>query len=102
MPMKTILENIVANAVIQSYPDLKSTSMIHITATKDKQHGDFATNVAMQLAKIVKQPPKKIAEHLCSHIQDPCITQIEIAGPGFINFFIHIQLITITSFAPIN
>ncbi len=90
--MKTLLEHIISKALLQSYPDLKDTSMVHITPSKDKQHGDFATNVAMQLAKIVKQPPRKIAETLCSHIQDPCITNMEIAGPGFINFFMNDQL----------
>lgn len=56
---------------------------------KEKGHGDFATNIAMQLARIAKKPPRKIAEQIKEHInvEEGSIEKIEIAGPGFINFF---------------
>jgi arginyl-tRNA synthetase len=55
---------------------------------KDKLHGDFATNIAMQLTRIAKQNPRAIAEKLIAEIDKgkAHIANIEIAGPGFINF----------------
>ena len=65
-------------------PDFK----IEIPA--DKQHGDFATNVAMVCAKPFKLPPRKIAELLCGEavLEGTMFERAEIAGPGFINFFL--------------
>src|SRR5699024_6338073 len=52
-------------------------------------HGDFATNIAMKLAKIAKMPPRQIAETIVKHLNQETgsIEKVEIAGPGFINFF---------------
>ena len=52
-------------------------------------HGDLSTNVAMQLARPLKQNPRSIAEQIIAKLKpDPAyISKIEIAGPGFINFF---------------
>jgi arginyl-tRNA synthetase len=56
--------------------------------TRDAQHGDFATNLAMLLAKPAKMSPRQVAEKLIAFIPlDSSVTKIEIAGPGFINFF---------------
>ncbi|MCM3741449.1 arginine--tRNA ligase [Oceanobacillus luteolus] len=56
---------------------------------KDKSHGDFATNIAMQLARIAKKAPRQIADDIVKEInqEEASIEKIEIAGPGFINFF---------------
>lgn len=57
---------------------------------KAEAHGDFSTNAAMVMAKTQKMAPRKIAEVLIAHIEDVenSIIKTEIAGPGFINFFI--------------
>lgn len=57
---------------------------------KIKAHGDYASNIAMQLAKIAKKPPRTIAETIVPHIDKAKanIQKIEIAGPGFINLFL--------------
>ncbi|WP_010630645.1 arginine--tRNA ligase [Sporolactobacillus vineae] len=57
---------------------------------KDKAHGDFAANMAMQLARIAHKAPRKIAEELVAALDKKKghIRQIAIAGPGFINFFL--------------
>jgi arginyl-tRNA synthetase len=63
---------------------------VEIEVPKIEAHGDFATNFAMLSAKVQKMAPRKIAEILCAHISDPLerIERTEIAGPGFINFFL--------------
>ncbi|PSL45836.1 arginyl-tRNA synthetase [Salsuginibacillus halophilus] len=57
---------------------------------KEKEHGDFATNMAMQLTKIAKKNPRQIAEELTAEMDyaKASIEKIDIAGPGFINFFL--------------
>ncbi|MBR9984325.1 MAG: arginine--tRNA ligase, partial [Desulfosarcina sp.] len=57
---------------------------------KADSHGDLSTNMAMQMAKAQRMSPRKIAETLVSHLDDKkgIIARTEIAGPGFINFFI--------------
>ncbi|MEM7358013.1 MAG: arginine--tRNA ligase [Pseudomonadota bacterium] len=57
--------------------------------TRQKEHGDFATNVAMTLAKPARKNPRELAELITAALpQDPLITRVEIAGPGFINVFV--------------
>ncbi|RSL30471.1 arginine--tRNA ligase [Salibacterium salarium] len=60
-----------------------------IETPKDKQHGDFATNMAMQLAKVAKKAPRLIAEDISDHFDTSraSVEKLDIAGPGFINFF---------------
>ena len=60
---------------------------IQIERTKDKAHGDFACNIAMMLARPAKMNPRQIAILLVENLrQVPFIVEVEIAGPGFINF----------------
>ncbi|WP_087973663.1 arginine--tRNA ligase [Oceanobacillus rekensis] len=56
---------------------------------KDKAHGDFASNIAMQLARIAKKAPRQIADDIVANLDQSkaSIEKVEIAGPGFINFF---------------
>ncbi len=69
--------------------DVNIKDMIKLEVPKDKQHGDFACNIAMVLAKALKKAPRQIAETVVSHIStDEDIKQIEIAGAGFINFYL--------------
>ncbi|WP_017756644.1 arginine--tRNA ligase [Calidifontibacillus oryziterrae] len=63
---------------------------------KEKAHGDYATNMAMQLARVAKKPPRVIAEELVNHFDKTkaSIEKIEIAGPGFINFYMNNSYLT--------
>ncbi len=56
----------------------------------NSDHGDFSCNVAMQLAKGERKPPRQVAEIIIRHIRNPdgLLAKTEIAGPGFINFFV--------------
>ena len=64
--------------------------VVSVEEPKEKGHGDFATTVALGLARSEKKPPKAIAEVIKNHIKDPegVIEKIEIAGPGYLNFFL--------------
>ena len=61
-----------------------------VEAPKQADHGDLATNLALVLAKPAKLPPRKIAEIISKNLAAPegMLQKVEIAGPGFINFFI--------------
>ncbi len=62
---------------------------INIDRTKDKSHGDFANNLALMLAKPTKQNPRALAQLIIDNMPaSDLILKMEIAGPGFINFFI--------------
>ncbi|MCE5264888.1 MAG: arginine--tRNA ligase [Deltaproteobacteria bacterium] len=63
---------------------------IEVELTKDPGHGDYASNVAMVLAKQMKRNPREVAKILSDGIADRegVLEKVEIAGPGFLNFFI--------------
>jgi arginyl-tRNA synthetase len=63
---------------------------------KDKAHGDYATNMAMQLARVAKKAPRMIAEELVANFDKTkaSIEKVEIAGPGFINFYMNNSYLT--------
>jgi arginyl-tRNA synthetase len=67
-----------------------SLPTFEIEAPKQAEHGDFASNVALVLASQAKQPPRRIAETIIKGFSAPqgMLQKVEIAGPGFINFFI--------------
>jgi arginyl-tRNA synthetase len=63
---------------------------------KEKAHGDYSTNMAMQLARVAKKAPRMIAEELIAHFDrsKASIEKIELAGPGFINFYMNNSYLT--------
>jgi arginyl-tRNA synthetase len=63
---------------------------------KEKTHGDYSTNMAMQLARVAKKAPRMIAEELIADfdLSKASIEKIEIAGPGFINFYMNNSYLT--------
>ena len=67
-----------------------SPSAVELERPRDPAHGDVATNLALALAKSLKQKPRAVAERLVATLQLPqgLVRKIEIAGPGFINFFL--------------
>ncbi|MFD2629318.1 arginine--tRNA ligase [Oceanobacillus kapialis] len=84
------LKQAIAAAVIQAeLAKEEELPSIILEKPKDKAHGDFATNIAMQLARIAKKAPRQIAEDITANLDNTkaSIEKVEIAGPGFINFF---------------
>lgn len=87
--MKALVQEWLAQAAQRAWPDLDIPQPPHIERTRDQAHGDFATNLAMQLTKAARRNPRDIAQAIVDEIgQDPRLDKIEIAGPGFINFFL--------------
>lgn len=65
------------------------SEMVQLEVPKDKQHGDFACNIAMMLAKALRMPPRKIADAVAAGIETGGeIEKVEVAGAGFINFYL--------------
>lgn len=66
-----------------------SDAAISIERPRQASHGDHACNLAMQLAKALKRNPREVATELLAALDSPVIARAEIAGPGFINVFLH-------------
>jgi len=65
---------------------------VHVERTRDSSHGDFACNVAMMLARAARRKPRAIAEMIVAALpESDQVERVDIAGPGFINFFISRQ-----------
>ncbi|MGR8999723.1 MAG: arginine--tRNA ligase domain-containing protein, partial [Gammaproteobacteria bacterium] len=84
--------------MLQAIETLKAEGILgleiipHITIerTRDAQHGDFASNLALVLAKPAKANPRQLAEKIIAVLpQHEAVMKVELAGPGFINFFIN-------------
>ena len=82
-----IKEALAAAAVKAELVEAGAEPAIHLETPKDKANGDFATNLAMQLTKVAKKPPRAIAEAILENLDTAGteIEKVEIAGPGFIN-----------------
>lgn len=92
--MKQKLKKLIREAAMAAYnagefPSKEFPDVI-VEVPKVKSHGDFSTNMAMTMAKQQKMAPRKIAEILLARINDNggLVAKSEIAGPGFINFFL--------------
>ena len=91
--MKKTLETLISQALttLQTKGILDNTlnPTIHVERTRDSSHGDFATNLALVLAKSAKTNPRQLAQQLIEAMPvNDVVSKIELAGAGFINFFI--------------
>ncbi|MGH8506110.1 MAG: arginine--tRNA ligase [Stenotrophobium sp.] len=89
--MKSHLQDLLRTALhaVLAGHDLRAPETIQIDAAKDKSHGDFASNLALVIAKPLGQAPRAVAQALVAQLPaSPHVARVEIAGPGFINFFL--------------
>ena len=90
--MKKRLEGLLQHALLKSIEGgalkLESLPPLLFEVPKDRAFGDLATTVALALARAARSAPRKIAEIIVDHIEDPdgLLAATEIAGPGYINF----------------
>ncbi len=94
MTMKERIRDLVLKAAERAHESgaLPSSAFppMAVEEPKLEAHGDYSTNMAMVMASVQRMAPRKIAEAIINHLDDPegIIRKTEIAGPGFINFFI--------------
>jgi arginyl-tRNA synthetase len=91
-PMKDTIRQLIQQAlthlVTEGVLPEGLTPAIQVENSRDKKNGDFASNIAMMLAKPAGMKPRDLAEKLIAALPaDPQISKVEIAGPGFLNFF---------------
>lgn len=91
--MKQSLQDLLAETIeiLKSSGDIPESALaeIRVDRNKDKAHGDFASNIAMVLCKTCGLAPRALAEKIVAALPErQFIKKTEIAGPGFINFFI--------------
>jgi arginyl-tRNA synthetase len=86
--IKEIMLNAVNKSIEIGTLSIETMPDLFLEMPREKEHGEYATNMAMQLPKQTKKAPRVIAEILVGNmeIEGSCIESIEIAGPGFINF----------------
>ncbi len=88
--IKSAADSAIADKIFSQSGDLPE---IILEVPPKKEFGDFATNFAMQSAKIFRTSPKKIAEEIKNRIDANFIDKIEIAGAGFMNFYLKADVI---------
>ncbi len=91
--MKTQIQQLVSEALQRLASDgvipADALPSPTIERARDSKHGDFATNIAMVLAKVARSKPRDLAEKLLGALPDSdLVSRTEIAGPGFINFYL--------------
>ena len=91
--MKTLIENLLREALAALPADLVDPALRDVTPeverTRDAAHGDYASNLAMRLAKAARRNPRQLAEALIAALPPAAaIAKVEVAGAGFINFFL--------------
>ena len=86
MEIKELLKIKLVNALKELGVDLKIEDVV-VEDSKDKAHGDYASNVALKFSRLFAKNPKEVASMIENKIDKEGIDHIEIAGPGFINFY---------------
>ncbi|HSJ95482.1 MAG TPA: arginine--tRNA ligase, partial [Myxococcota bacterium] len=83
---KTRLAALVRTALLELFPDA-GDAPVELERPRNPEHGDFATNVALQIAKRVGRKPREAAEAIVARLRSaPEVSAVSVAGPGFINF----------------
>ena len=87
--LKTIINDSLNQLIQKGSLQIDALPEVQIERSRDKQHGDYACNIAMLLAKPAKTNPRNLAEMICANIpSDGLVSKAEVAGPGFINLFL--------------
>lgn len=85
--IETKLVSVISDAVKKTF-DLDSVEgLVMVEIPRDNANGDYSSNIAMRLAKLLKKKPFDIANELKENLTDDVIDHVEVAMPGFINFW---------------
>ncbi len=90
--IRQLIQQAIAQLVAEGVLPEGLSPAIQVENTRDKTHGDFASNIAMMLAKPAGMKPRDLAEKIIAALPaDENVSKADIAGPGFINFFQNTQ-----------
>lgn len=86
--IRHLIQQAIDSLIQQAVLPADVSPSIQVENSKDRSHGDFASNIALVLAKPAGMKPRDLATRLVDALPaDPAISKVEIAGPGFLNFF---------------
>ncbi len=87
---KTVKESLSKAVASGELPEFEEVDIV-VETPREKEHGEFSTNIAMQAAKAAKKAPRQIADIITKNMdfEGTYIEKVEIAGPGFINFYLN-------------
>lgn len=88
--IRDIVEKALKTSILNGELPETGVNDITVESPKEKEHGEFSTNIAMQLAKQVRKAPRQTAEIIMKNMNfdDTYVSRTECAGPGFINFYL--------------
>lgn len=90
--VRNILKSMIEGSLqsVAGYRDMKEEVNIELDLPRSSEHGDYASNIALGLTRHLNRNPREIASEIVANLDDPgrILERVEIAGPGFINFFI--------------
>ena len=87
--LQQVIESAISTLKAQGVLPKETRANIRLDHTKDKSHGDMACNIALMLAKPAGLKPRDLAQHIVDALPaHGAINKVEIAGPGFLNFFL--------------
>ena len=92
MSIKQKIQNIIKISLEKNNIEFEIDKII-IETPKDTKNGDYSTNIALLLTKILKDNPMNIASKIVNEIKDKIIEKVEIAAPGFINIYLTKQVL---------
>jgi arginyl-tRNA synthetase len=86
--LRSFVRDLVDLAVRKAFGDIEVPPYA-VEVPKERAHGHFAANAALQLSRVLRRPPRELAEALAREIpRHAFLERVEVAGPGFLNFFL--------------
>lgn len=84
-----LLDSAIAELIAEQVIPRDASYRLQLSESRGKEHGDLACNIAMMLAKSANKPPRELAQALLDKLpENPVVAKAEIAGPGFLNFWL--------------
>jgi arginyl-tRNA synthetase len=92
--LRDLLERSIDTCIREGILKECAIPFVEVELPREGSHGDYASNIAMVLASSQRENPRKIAQRITDTIEDPegILEKVEVAGPGFINFFVRDSL----------
>ena len=86
--LQAVIQDALRKAIEKGQLPVGEYPEILLEEPPNKEFGDFSSNIAMQSAKVARKAPRMIGEAIAKEIEEPWIEKVEIAGAGFLNFYV--------------